>query len=91
MCGARGAPFFAFAETVFFSSIPCFLFVFRCSVYHSVKNAPSLSIKAFDTAEKEFLQSLLSFFLFENELPHHEISKIKKMSKISKISMRSQI
>ena len=45
---------FGFAQTVFFSSIPCFLFVFRCSVDHSVENAPLLNIRAFDTAENEF-------------------------------------
>ena len=45
---------FGFAETVFFSSRSCFLFVSRCSVDHSVKNAPLLSIRAFDTAENEF-------------------------------------
>ena len=56
---------FGFAQTVFFSSIPCFLFVFRCSVDHSVENAPLLSIRAFDTAENEFRQVCLPFF-FEN-------------------------
>ena len=50
---------FRFAETVLFSSIPCFLFVSRCSVHHSAKNAPLLSIRAFDTAENEFLQVYL--------------------------------
>ena len=44
---------FRFAETVFFSSIPCFSFVSHCSLYHSVKNAPLLGIRAFDTAENE--------------------------------------
>ena len=56
---------FEFAETVLFWSIPCFLFVSRCSVHHSAKNAPLLSIRAFDTAENEFLQVYLPF-LFEN-------------------------
>ena len=44
---------FEFAETVLLSSIPCFPFVSRCSVDHSVKNAPLLGIRAFDTAENE--------------------------------------
>ena len=56
---------FRFAETVLFSWIPCFLLVSRRSVHHSAKNAPLLSIRAFDTAENEFLQVRL-LFLFEN-------------------------
>ena len=67
LCAARGARFFAFAETVLFSSIPCFLFVFRCSVHHSAKNAPLLSIRAFDTAENEFLQVYPSLFKLKIE------------------------
>ena len=31
---------FGFAETVVFGSILCFLFVSRCSVYHSEENEP---------------------------------------------------
>ena len=62
---ARAARRFWVCPNSVFSSIPCFLFVFRCSVDHSVENAPLLSIRAFDTAENEFRQVCLPFF-FEN-------------------------